>query len=239
MRHSLCRYPIRLRLKMVHSEWVKPLAKMRYSFFNQFLAVAFAFSTVLLAMSGGLTLLVPPAIATVLYTADPSGSVIVQSRRTLRDQNHYSWQAIAFKPILADGRVGGLALRLVGFPGMVEIVHPQAIVLTRPQGQRILIADISEQISANLPPQPHVGQYDLQAALPQSIDYRLQLELPTRPLTQPPTRLQLSPALLQEWQAIANIQPGDVIRACDKFPIEAQHHPDFPGWVGCPAAGDR
>ena len=90
-----------------------------------------------------------------------------------------------------------------------------------------------------LPPQPHVGQYDLQASLAQlSIDSRLQLALPTRPLTQPPTLLQLPPALLQEWQTIANTQPSDLIHACTKFPIEAQHNPDFPAWVGCPI-GDR
>ena len=207
---------------------------------GQSLGLAFAlFAISLFAALGGLALLSPPAIATVLYTADTSGSVIVQSRRTLRDQHHSSWQAIAFKPIFSDGRVGALSLRLVGFPGVAEIVHPAAIVLTNPQGQSISVADISDQISAqtaaNLPPQPHVGQYDLQASLPQlSIDYRLQLELPTRP----PTLLQLPPALLQEWQAIANTQPIDLIHACSKFPIEAQHNPDFPAWVGCPV-GDR
>jgi Protein of unknown function (DUF3122) len=216
---------------------------MRCSFFNRSLVRIFVlFAASFIAVLSSFALLSPPAIATVLYTADPSGSVIVQSRRTLRDQYHYSWQAIAFKPILSDGRVGDLSLRLVGFPGVVEIAHPQAIVLTNPQGQSIFITDISDQISAQsstkVPPQPHVGQYDLQASLSQlSIDYRLQLELPTRPLTQPPTRLQLSPALLQEWQAIANTQPHDLIHACHKFPIEAQHNPDFPSWVGCPAGG--
>jgi Protein of unknown function (DUF3122) len=216
--------------------------------FNQFLGQSlrrfFAiFAVSLLAVLGGLALLSPPAIATVLYSADTSGSVIVQSRRTLRDQHHSSWQAIAFKPIFSDGRVGALSLRLVGFPGVAEIAHPQAIVLTNPQGQSISVADISDQISAqisaNLPPQPPVpqpvGQYDLQASLPQiSIDYRLQLELPTRP----PTLLQLPPALLQEWQTIANTQPSDLIHACTKFPIEAQHNPNFPAWVGC-SVGDR
>ena len=206
---------------------------------GQSLGLVFAlFAASLFAALGGLALLSPPAIAAVLYTADTSGSVIVQSRRTLRDQDHHSWQAIAFKPISPDGS-GGLSLRLVGFPGVVEIAHPQAIVLTNPQGQRIYVADISDQISAQnsvtLPPQPHVGQYDLQASLPQlSIDYRLQLELPTRP----PALLQLPPALLQEWQTIANTQPSDLIHACTKFPIEAQHNPDFPAWVGCPG-GDR
>ena len=203
---------------------------MRRFCFNQFLALAF----ILLVASSSFAVFVPPASATILYTADTSGSVIVQSRRTLRDQNHSSWQAIAFKPVRADG-MGALSLRLVGFPGVAEIAHPQAITLTNPQGQSLSVADISDQISANLPPQPHVGQYDLQASLPQSIDYRLQLALPTRPVT----LLQLSPALLQEWQTIATIQPRDLIHACTKFPIEAQHHPDFPAWVGCPIDGDR
>ncbi|WP_317134553.1 DUF3122 domain-containing protein [Leptolyngbya sp. 7M] len=99
----------------------------------------------------------PAAAATVLYTADTSGAVIVQSRRTLRDQDRHSWQVIGFKQIQADGREGGMALRLVGFPGAIEIDHAQPITFTDPKGHTLLVHDISNQIGKDVPLQPHVG----------------------------------------------------------------------------------
>ncbi|MBD3883087.1 DUF3122 domain-containing protein [Phormidium tenue FACHB-886] len=196
---------------------------MNRSFFNHFLTLAF----ILLSFLAALTFICQAAFAAVLYTADTSGSVIIQSRRTLHDQDHHSWQAIAFKPIQPDGKIGELSLRLIGFPGTVEIAHPRSITLTNPQGQSILVPSAPSPSFSN---QPHVGQYNLQAILSQlSTDYRLQLELPSHPST----RLQIPPALLQEWQTIANLQPSDLIHACQKFPLEAQHNPAFPTWIGC------
>jgi Protein of unknown function (DUF3122) len=173
----------------------------------------------------------PAATASILYTADTSGSVIVQSRRTLRDQDRYSWQVIAFKPIHADTREGELALRLVGFPGAVQIDHSRPITFTGPKGETLSVDDASDRIAVGLLPQPHVGQYQLQTALPTlPTEYRLQLNLPT----QPPTILQISPALIQEWQTVVNTHHDDVVHACQLFPVEAQHNPAFPAWVDCP-----
>lgn len=174
----------------------------------------------------------PAATAAVLYTADTSGSVIVQSRRTLRDQDRYSWQVIAFKQIQADTREGGVYLRLVGFPGAVEIDHSQPITLTDPKGGVLTMDDHSDRIAVGVPSQPHVGQYDLQAALPNlPTEYRLQLQIATRQSA--PILLQIPPALIQEWQTVVNTHHGDVVRACDKFPVEAQQNPAFPAWVEC------
>lgn len=181
-----------------------------------------------LAISMGIT---PAAKAAILYTADTSGSVIVQSRRTLRDQERRSWQVIVFKPIQADSREGEVYLRLVGFPGAIAIAD-EPLRLSDPKGNSFWVANISEQI-ATASPQPHVGQYDLQATLANlPTDYRLQLDLPT--LTQPVT-LQISPAQIEEWQTIANIHHQDIVGACNKFPVEARHNPNFPQWVNCQA----
>jgi hypothetical protein len=175
------------------------------------------------------------AAATILYTADTSGSVIVQSRRTLRDQERHSWQVIGFKQIQPDGREGEIFLRLVGFPGAVAIDHAQPITLTDPKSHTLSISDISDQIGKDVPLQPHVGQYNLQAALPNlPTDYRLQLQIPT--MAPPPLLLQIPPALIQEWQTVVNTRADDVVHACDKFPVEAQQNPAFPAWVDCPAS---
>jgi hypothetical protein len=190
-------------------------------------------SILLLSLALGLGLPVPQAEAALLYTADTSGTVIVQSRRSLRDQNRYSWQVIAFKPIRADRREGPLALRLVGFPGAVELSRdPAKLIAPEPPGLEASLADLSSQIPV-ASPQPHIGQYDLEAALTSlPIDHRLQLQLATRDR---PVQLAVSPALLEEWQQVANIHYTDLVQACDRFPAEARQNPAFPAWVNCPA----
>lgn len=204
------------------------MTKTIYSFLNQLLILLGLFVS-LIALSITIT---PAADASILYTADTSGSVIVQSRRTVRDQDRYSWQVIAFKQIQADTREGEVYLRLVGFPGAVEINHSQPITLTSPKGETLTIDTLADQIAIGLPAQPHVGQYHLQAALPNlPTEYRLQLDLPT---AQPPAiTLQIPPALIQEWQTVVNTHHGDVVHACSKFPVEAQQNSAFPAWVEC------
>jgi hypothetical protein len=171
-----------------------------------------------------------PASATLLYTADSSGAVLVQSRWTLRDTERHSWQVIAFKRVEPDGREAGLVLRLVGFPGVVEIVHPQPIGFVDLKGQSQFAVDASDQISAH--PPAHVGQYDLQSVLLQLPFERLQLELPLQSGT---TGIRVSPAMLEEWQTVASVLYRDLQNSCDKFPVEARQNPAFPAWVGCSA----
>jgi Protein of unknown function (DUF3122) len=173
-----------------------------------------------------------PAHAAILYNADTSGAVVVQSRRTLRDQNHYSWQVIAFKSVASDQRETKIALRLVGFPGAVEIDQSQPIQLSAAQTQ-LQLANLSAQIPLNTP-QPHVGQYDLQGALPDlPTESRLELRIPIAPPATAATILPISPALLAEWQTVVNTHYADLVKACDQFPAEAKQNPAFPAWVGC------
>ncbi len=172
------------------------------------------------------------AEAALLYTADTSGTVIVQSRRSLRDQNRYSWQVIAFKPIQADRQEGPMALRLVGFPGAVELNRDPAR-LTSPERPEFAanLADLSSQIPVSTP-QPHVGQYNLEPALASlPTDNRLQLQVETHDR---PVQLAVSPALLEEWQTVANTHYSDLVQSCDRFPPEARQNPAFPSWVNCP-----
>ncbi len=171
-----------------------------------------------------------PASATILYTADTSGAVLIQSRWTLRDTERHSWQVITFKRVEPDGREAGLVLRLVGFPGVVELAHPQPIAFVDLKGRSQPAADDSEQISAN--PPAHVGQYDLQSVLLQLPLERLQLALPLRSGA---TEIRISPAMLEEWQKVASVRYGELQNSCDKFPVEARQNPAFPAWVGCSA----
>ena len=161
-----------------------------------------AFSMLLvLSLTGIENIAVPPASATIRQLEEAPGQIVYQSRQTLRDQHGHSWQAIAFKRIRPDGN-NIFYLRLVGFPGIVEIERSQPLILTNSLGNTLRANDASQQIFTDAAaPEPNVGQYDLAPILSElKVAIPLKLSLPT---TQgDPVKLLVSPALVQEWQAL-------------------------------------
>lgn len=194
-------------------------------------SVHFVWSLLLWLLLIGFWLLPAVAEATMLYTADTTGAVLVQSRRAVKDSERHTWQVIAFKAIQADGAEGHLALRLVGFPEAVAIDHNQPIAFTNWQYQTYRAADISDQISRSGLVQSHVGQYNLQAVLAELPAEPLQLHLVT--VDQTEILMPIPVALVQEWQHVAQTHQADVQQTCDRFPREARQNPDFPTWVNC------
>ncbi|WP_225885184.1 DUF3122 domain-containing protein [Leptolyngbya sp. KIOST-1] len=151
----------------------------------------------------GLGLFNPPsAAAAIRQLEEAPGQVVYQSRQTLKDQHGNSWQAIAFKRIRPGGTTS-VALRLVGFPGLVTIDRSQPLTLTNSLGQTLTAADASGPIFTNeAAPEPNVGQYDLQPLLPE-----LRAEIPLR-LTLSTVGgdgidLRVPSALIEEWQTVA------------------------------------
>jgi hypothetical protein len=158
---------------------------------------------VVLGVLLGLGILNPPsAAAAIRQLEEAPGQVVYQSRQTLKDQYGSSWQAIAFKRIRPDGKTS-LDLRLVGFPGVVEIDHTQPLTLKNSLGTSLTAPDDSSHIfTETSQPEPNVGQYDLQPLLSE-----LQTEIPLK-LTLPvikseAIRLSVPPTLIQEWQSVA------------------------------------
>ena len=194
--------------------------------FSQWTAIALLILFTLLGTVG------TPALASILRTAD-SGAIVVQSRRTVRDQHRQSWQVIAFKRVQPDAADEAIYLRLVAFPGSVAIDHPQPILLSNVQGQVWTAADRSDQISVSAQPsiRQSVGQYELQAVLPALSDQTLRLEIPI--VDQDAIVLRIPPALIQEWQTVAQTVAEQLVKDCDRFPLEARQNPAFPEWTGC------
>jgi Protein of unknown function (DUF3122) len=173
----------------------------------------------------------PPAMASILRTADTSGAIVVQSRRTVRDPARQSWQVIAYKRVQPNGLDQSMYLRLVGFSNRIEIAHSQPIILMDVQGHMWTAADVSDQILVTSP-QPTVGQYQLQSVLSELSAYQpLRLEVPTQ--NGEAIVLRIPPALIQEWQSIAQVDANQLIEACNLFPLEARQSPAFPEWTGC------
>ncbi len=170
------------------------------------------FSGVLLLGAIGLGVLLgvgmlnlPSATAAIRQLEEAPGQIVYQSRQTLKDQHGNSWQTIAFKRIRPNGKTS-FELRLVGFPGGVEIDRAHPLMLTNSLGNTLVATDTTQDIfTAHNQPEPNVGQYDLQPLLPQlQTEIPLTLTLPT--LQGEAIRLLVSPALVQEWQTVASSQ---------------------------------
>lgn len=143
----------------------------------------------------------PPAAALMTQQEESANQMLYQSRQTLKDRNDLSWQAILFKRIRPDGEVT-LNLRLVGFPGEVELEHPHPLAITTSMGQAFTAADVSQEIHTDTPASPNIGQYDLRPILPQLSDVvPVRLSLPTTDGSV--VALDVSPKAIQEWQTVA------------------------------------
>jgi hypothetical protein len=154
-----------------------------------------------LLLMGGF-LINPPAVAAIRQLEETPGQIVYQSRQSLQDQHGNRWQAIAFNRVRADG-TNSFYLRLVAFPGAVEIDRSQPLILTTSLGDSYTAADASQQIFTDASaPEPNVGQYDLQAIVAKlNVAIPLQLQLPT--LNSEAIKLSIAPAMIQEWQTVA------------------------------------
>ncbi|MGA9382499.1 MAG: DUF3122 domain-containing protein [Phormidium sp.] len=105
-----------------------------------------------------------PAIAVLReYQAAP-GVMQYQSRHSLQDPAGYAWQLVLFKQFIPD-RSPQFLLRLVGFPGVVEVAHPQPLEITTNSGKLLTATDLFATES----PAPNVGQYNVTDVIAQLI----------------------------------------------------------------------
>lgn len=145
----------------------------------------------------------PSAAAAIRQLEEAPGQVVYQSRQTLKDQHGTSWQAIAFKRLRPNGQTS-LELRLVSFPGAVEIERSQPLTLTDSLGKTFIASDSSSAIFTDAAqPAPNVGQYDLEPVLSQ-LPTVLPLKLTLLTTHNQIISLSVSPALIQEWRTVAN-----------------------------------
>ena len=73
-------------------------------------------------------------LASVHTYPESSTQVMYRSQQSLRDLQDQAWQAVLFKR-MEHGVVDSLHLRLVGFPGQVELTHPEALRITTGDGE--------------------------------------------------------------------------------------------------------
>lgn len=146
----------------------------------------------------------PPAYAVIRTVIEAPGQTVYQARHTLTDQEAHTWQVITFQRVKANAPTG-VKLRLVGFPGVIQIDHGQPLAITNALNQMLRAPDISDDLfPAESPSVPHIGQYSLQEVLS-----RLHPEIPARlvvPLVDGNSaQINLPPEVLEEWQMVATI----------------------------------
>ena len=127
---------------------------------------------------------------------DSPGVLRYHSQVSIKDEKGYAWQVLLFKQNY-NSPIKELRLRLVAFPGVVEIVHPQPLLIETAVG-RLLSASDAYALNA---PVPNVGEYNLTHILPKlPTTDGLKLYVPLSSGQQ--LVLNISNTVVTEWQLL-------------------------------------
>jgi hypothetical protein len=137
---------------------------------------------------------VDSALALLRQHHDSPGVLRYHSQVSILDEFGYAWQVLLFKQNY-NHPVRDLRLRLVAFPGVVEIAHPQPLEIEAAGGKLLTASDVY----ALTAPAPNVGEYNLIDVLPQlPTTDALKLHVPVK--GEKPLVLNIPQSLVTEWQ---------------------------------------
>jgi len=148
-----------------------------------------------------------PAQAVIRQLEEAPGSTIYQSeisksRQTLKDQQGGIWQAIAFERTLPD-QEDSIYLRLVAFPGSVNIDHSRPLTITNSMSETLTAVNVSEDMFTDKTQMaPDAGEYNLQPILMQ-LESAIPLRLIVPTLDQQEIVLNVAPTVVEEWRSLA------------------------------------
>ena len=139
------------------------------------------------------------ANAAITQLGNTPEEVIYRSQVKLDDQSGKVWQVVLFKQVYLE-QPSNINLRLVGFPGSAELIHPQPLRITTNTGKLWNANDIFLKEA----PAPTVGQYDLTEILPQLPPESLTLSIPL-----PSTNfinIAVPIHVVKEWQSLISTE---------------------------------
>ena len=148
---------------------------------------------VLLLLLGQFALTQEPATAVLRQHQDEPGVMRYHSQQSLLDASGNAWQVVLFKQI-TPGQPIRFNLRLVGFPGIAELTHPQPLEISTASGQVLTAADVFGEES----PAPNVGQYNFTEVLSKLQKGYLTLSVPLK--SKETLSLKIPESLVTEWQ---------------------------------------
>jgi Protein of unknown function (DUF3122) len=125
---------------------------------------------------------------------DSPGVLRYHSQVSIKDEFGYAWQVLLFKQNY-NSAIKDLRLRLVAFPGVVELAHPQPLEIETTFGKLLLASDVY----ALTAPAPNVGEYNLTDVLPKlPTTDALKLHVPVE--SGKPLVLNIPNSVVTEWQ---------------------------------------
>jgi hypothetical protein len=123
------------------------------------------------------------------------GEIIYRSQLKLDDQSGKVWQVIFWKQVYPDSPPS-INLRLVGFPGSAELIHPQPLRITKTTGEILTAPDVFLEEA----PIPTIGQYDFKNVLPKLSVEPLLLSIPLP--GEQFINISVPQSVVQEWQTV-------------------------------------
>ena len=150
---------------------------------------------IVLCFSSSMTCL--PAAAVLRQHHESPEILRYHAHSSLQDKQGMTWQVVLFPEYQSD-IVQKYHLRLVGFPGIAEFIHPQPLEIITSQGQTLNAADLM----AVSPLAPNVGEFDLTNILPLLPD-KGSLKLSTILDEDRALSLKIPESILIEWQWLA------------------------------------
>jgi hypothetical protein len=138
-------------------------------------------------------------IAAVTQIGKPPEETIYRSQVKLDDQLGKVWQVVLFKQVYSE-QPSNINLRLVGFPGSAELIHPQPLRITTNTGKLWNANDIFLDAA----PAPTVGQYDLTEILPQLPPESLTLSIPISGKNS--INIAVPIHVVKEWQSLISTE---------------------------------
>ena len=159
-----------------------------------------SFMAIMLAF--GLAIGLPQSAISSIHTyREIPGQVTYRSKLSLRDRRDQAWQAILFKRLQAD-TLQGIYLRLVGFPGRVEVDPSSPLQIETGTELQWQANPAVDQATLTLP--ANVGQYDVQSLIRHLAgDIPLQLRIPLK--AGRTAELLAPPFVVKEWRSLADM----------------------------------
>ncbi|MEY3869330.1 MAG: hypothetical protein RLZZ338_3221 [Cyanobacteriota bacterium] len=143
---------------------------------------------------------ISPAYAVISSQKEDGMTMLYQSRQSLGDSGGNPWQVVFFKRV-KSGKSPVFNLRLVGFPGVGEFVHPSNLKMMTISGELFEFKDLFSGES----PSPNVGQYEINLPLSQiQNNDSIILYLPLKNAAN--ISLTISPTVVQEWKKVQDLR---------------------------------
>ena len=164
---------------------------------NRFFAIFCLSLAILLTISSVVFCL--PAAAILRQHHESPGVLRYHAQDSLKDKQQNTWQVVLFTDH-KNSPTTKYYLRLVGFPGLAEFIHPQPLEIITSQGKTLTAPD-TYSISA---PAANVGQYDVTTIIPQLPDTGT-LKLVTILKSDRDLSLTITKSILAEWQLLSDL----------------------------------